>query len=64
VEGNPWRAAHDQRRPTLKKKATELKKLSLRRETLTALRQGRLEDVVGGRYSWPPAYTCPECALP
>jgi hypothetical protein len=46
----------------LRKKATELKKLSLRRETLNALRQGRLEDVVGGHYSIPAFFTCPECA--
>jgi hypothetical protein len=48
----------------LKKKATDLKKLSLRSETLAALGNGRLEEVLGARYSWPPAYTCPECALP
>jgi hypothetical protein len=46
----------------LKKKATDLKKLSLRRETLTALRQARLDDVVGGHYSIPAFFTCPECA--
>jgi hypothetical protein len=53
-----------QRRTTLKKKATDLKKLSLSRETLTALRHdGRLEGLLGGViFSHPPVYTCPECA--
>jgi hypothetical protein len=45
----------------LKKKAADLKPLALRRETLTALRQGRLEDVLGGHYSIPAHFTCPEC---
>jgi hypothetical protein len=49
----------------MKKKATDLKKLSLRIETLTALQHGRLEDVLGrGHYSVPAFYTCPECAPP
>jgi hypothetical protein len=46
------------------KKAADLKKLSLRRETLTALKTGRLEAVRGGHYSIPAFYTCPECANP
>jgi hypothetical protein len=48
----------------MKKKATHLKKLSLRVETLTALQRGRLEDALGGHYSIPAFYTCPECAPP
>ena len=47
-----------------KKKATHLKKLSLRVETLAALQHGRLEKVLGGHYSVPAFYTCPECAPP
>jgi hypothetical protein len=45
----------------MKKKATDLQKLSLRRETLAALQQGRLEGVAGGRWSWPVHNSCPEC---
>ncbi len=48
----------------MKKKALHLKKLSLRVETLTALQSGRLEDILGGHYSVPAFYTCPECAPP
>jgi hypothetical protein len=45
----------------VKKKASDLKKLSLRRETLTALEDGRLEEILGGRWSRPVAFSCPEC---
>jgi hypothetical protein len=48
----------------MKRKTTQLKKLSLRVETLTALEHGRLQDVGGGHYSIPAFYTCPECAPP
>jgi hypothetical protein len=48
----------------MKKQAASLRKLSLRSETLTALQNGRLDDVPGGRFSLPPYYTCPECAPP
>jgi DNA-binding XRE family transcriptional regulator len=47
----------------VKKKASDLKKLSLRRETVNALEKGRLQEVLGeAHYSIPAFFTCPECA--
>jgi hypothetical protein len=48
----------------MKKHAATLKPLSLNFETLTALQQCRLDEAVGGHYSIPAYYTCPECAPP
>ncbi len=48
----------------MKKNASQVKKLSLRAETLAALQHGQLADAPGGHYSIPAFYTCPECAPP
>lgn len=48
----------------MKKHAATLKRLSLNVETLAALQPGRLDGALGGHYSIPAFYTCPECAPP
>ena len=48
----------------MKKHAATLKKLSLSVETLAVLQRGHLSGALGGHYSIPAFYTCPECAGP
>ncbi len=47
----------------MKKNASYLK-LSLHAETIAALQDGSLGNVLGGHFSVPAFYTCPECAPP
>ncbi|HVT17055.1 MAG TPA: class I lanthipeptide [Thermoanaerobaculia bacterium] len=46
----------------MKKKLVAAKKLSLHRETVTSLQHDPLKGALGGHYSIPAFFTCPECA--